>query len=186
MQEHFKSALALYNLKLEIMKKIFQMSCFICMLLLVQLAKAQVITPSKNFINTALQSQILSPQSLLRNNNNASTYSNVQIQQIGNNNNIVSSNRSNNAGINLVQQGNKNQIGLNLSSKTIDENVFQSGYNHSFIDVNSNSSIMHSSNVIQQGANQNLLMYGNNSMANNMFINMRGSNQTVIVRNIKR
>ncbi|MEM7187381.1 MAG: hypothetical protein AAF466_12045, partial [Bacteroidota bacterium] len=75
---------------------------------------------------------------------------------------------------------------LNVTAGVIDETVFQNGLNNRFVDLSTSGTLIHRAAVIQNGRNQNLIWYGNNSISENLFVNMRGSNQTVIIRNFKR
>lgn len=170
------------------MKHIYKISCCFLVLLLSNFAAAQTKLTHDILLNPVNRLQILSSKTLSPYNqkNSAAISSNVYVQQIGNNNNVVSETRSSNAAVNLLQFGNSNHINLSLSSLNIDENVIQTGNNHNFIDINSKASLLHSTNVIQQGSNQNLIKIGANSMSDRLIVNMRGTDQTVLIRNIKR
>lgn len=121
----------------------------------------------------------------LSNTRNISTSNNVYIQQIGNNNEIISNTKSVYSDIGLFQKGNNNEILLDITAGAIKENVVQTGINNSVIDLNTKGSILHTTAVFQKGANQNLIMLGSNSISDNMIISMQGKKQTILVRNIK-
>ena len=110
----------------------------------------------------------------------------IYIEQIGDNNNVVAQTRSFRSNINVFQRGNENEVNLDLTSGVISENVIQRGVNNRFIDLNSKATLSHSATVFQTGRNQNLIMAGNNSISEKMIVNMRGKNQTVLIRNFKR
>lgn len=118
------------------------------------------------------------------NTRNLSTSNNVYVQQIGNDNNVVSNTRAVYSDIGLFQKGNNNEVLLDITAGAIKENVLQTGINNSVIDINPGS-LLHSAAVFQKGANQNLIMLGSNSISDNMIISMQGKNQTILVRNIK-
>lgn len=128
---------------------------------------------------------ITSQTGSLSNSKNISTSNNVYIQQIGNKNDIISNTRSLYSDISLLQKGNNNEILLDITAGKINENVLQTGVNNSVVDLNAKGSILHSTAVLQKGANQNLIMLGSNSISDNMIILMQGKRQTILVRNIK-
>ncbi len=110
----------------------------------------------------------------------------IYIQQIGNNNSAISNTRSVYSNVNLFQRGSNNDIVLDVTSGLINENVFQNGNNHSFIDLSSKATLFHGATIYQSGSNQNLIWYGTNSISEKMRVTMKGKNQTIIIRNIKR
>lgn len=141
---------------------------------------------SVNIQNRAAQLNLLTAQKATPSNSIAAKTNAIYIQQVGNNNDVISNTRSLYSNINLVQRGNNNEVGLNIKAGIIDENIFQNGSNHKFFDFSSKGTVLHSAAVYQTGRNQNLLYYGNNSISEKMMVRMNGRNQTVIIRNIKR
>lgn len=129
--------------------------------------------------------QFISKTDATSNTRNLSTSNNVYVQQIGNDNNIVSNTRSIYSDISLFQNGNNNEVLFDITAGCIKENVLQTGINNSVIDINTKGYLLHTAVVFQKGANQNLIMLGSNSISNNMIISMQGKNQTILVRNIK-
>ncbi|MDP2686588.1 MAG: hypothetical protein Q8O62_05165 [Aequorivita sp.] len=129
--------------------------------------------------------QFTSQTGATSNTRNLSTSNDVYVQQIGNENNVVSNTRAIYSNISLFQKGNNNEVLLDITAGAIKENVLQTGINNSVIDLNTKGSLMHTVAVFQKGANQNLIMLGSNSISNSMIISMQGKNQTIIVRNIK-
>ncbi|WP_271424245.1 hypothetical protein [Aequorivita sinensis] len=110
----------------------------------------------------------------------------VFVQQIGNDNTVFSITKSNQSDVRLFQIGNRNDIGVFVSADKISEEVLQIGDNHSFTDISGNKNGLHAANVVQFGANQNLIRLGSqNSMSDKMMVTMKGRNQTVIIRNLK-
>lgn len=145
-------------------------------------------TPSSqsNLQNSATQFSHISSQLNKQNNLNRSTTSNnIYVQQVGNYNNVNTLTFSRSSDINLLQFGNNNEVILDVKAQNITETVIQKGYDHSFIDLSSSNARIHNAAVIQNGRNQNLIWYGNNSISEKMAITMRGKNQTIIVRNLK-
>lgn len=117
---------------------------------------------------------------------NTSVNNTIYIQQIGEENNVVANTSSFRSNINVLQRGTNNDVTLDISSGIIEENIFQRGTNNRFIDVSSKGTLLHSTAVFQNGRNQNLIMVGNNSISDKMIVNMKGKNQTVLIRNLKR
>ena len=140
------------------------------------------ISPS-SIQNQAAQLNFSSSQANLANNRTSVSANNaIFIQQVGNENNVASNTFSLESNINLFQLGNKNEVVLNVRAGSINENVFQAGFNNKFLDFSVEGARFHNAAVIQQGRNQNLLWFGNNSISENLMIRMKGNNQTILVR----
>lgn len=139
-----------------------------------------------NFQSKAVQLGFFSSQAPSASQTNSSVNRSVYIQQIGNRNKVEATTRSVASNVNLVQRGNNNEISMNVTAAVIDETVFQNGLNNRFIDLSTKGTLLHKAAIIQNGRNQNLIWYGNNSISDRLFVNMRGNNQTIFIRNIKR
>lgn len=154
---------------------------------LIDLASAQTYkgdgtTAMENLQNTTSLYSIVAAQ----NNFVAVTNNSTQVQQIGNYNTAFTATQSNLSNIQLTQIGNNNGIDMVVSANNISEDVLQVGNNHSFTDINVSRSDLHAANVLQFGANQNLIWIGGqNSISDKMMVSMQGKNQTVIIRNLK-
>lgn len=110
----------------------------------------------------------------------------THVQQMGNYNTAFTATQSNLSNIQLTQVGNNNGIDMVVSANIISEDVLQVGNNHSFTDLSNTRSNVHAANVVQYGANQNLIWIGGqNSISDKMMVSMKGRNQTVIIRNLK-
>lgn len=110
----------------------------------------------------------------------------VLIQQIGVANTSVAEISSQQGQIALVQLGARNEVNFHMKAKKIKGLVLQKGIDNKVFNVAPNPRETMKTVVLQRGYNQNLLMLCGNSMSENMTIRMRGKNQTVVVRNIKR
>lgn len=111
----------------------------------------------------------------------------THIQQVGNYNSAFAVTNSNISNINVTQLGNKNDVNMVVAANSISEDVLQIGNNHSFTDLSASRSNLHAANVVQFGANQNLIwLGGQNSISDKMMVNMQGKNQTVIIRNLNK
>jgi hypothetical protein len=156
------------------------------------IAKAQTyknveITPRAVVGSSADQLALYTSQFLKSNTPSSNSVSNeVFIRQVGNNNQFTSEIRSARSNVIALQQGNNNEARLSLEGVIVEEFLLQRGNNNIFYDIGSELKLFHSGQVIQNGSNQRLLFLGNNSLSDRLKVNMRGNNQTVIVRNIKR
>ena len=139
-----------------------------------------------NIMSRTEQLTILPSQMTPIDSRNMSLANNVYIVQIGNYNKVTSNTRSRNSNINLYQRVNNNNVLLSVMARTIDESVIQRGYNHSFINLGLNKVNFHRAKAVQIGRNQKLLWVGSNSISEKLIVRMKGNNQRVIIRNIKR
>ncbi len=147
-----------------------------------QTFKGDAITGIGNLHNKTSLFNIVASQ----NTTSVGVSNNTRVQQIGNYNSAHSLTRSNSSDIQISQLGNRNDVSLAISANRISEDVLQVGNNHSFTDFSPNNINLHSANVLQYGANQNLILIGGqNSISDKMLVTMQGKNQTVIIRNLK-
>lgn len=175
------------------MKNITTLTTLIIFLFASQIVLAQKysitnsgISSRDNIENRTTPLNFLSSQTTPRDPRNVSLANNIYIVQIGNYNTVTSNTRSRNSNINLYQRGNNNNVFLSVAARTIDESVIQRGYNHSFIDLSSNKVNFHQAKAVQLGRNQKLLWVGSNSISEKLIVRMKGNNQKVIIRNLKR
>ncbi|QNJ96798.1 hypothetical protein ALE3EI_0208 [Constantimarinum furrinae] len=174
------------------MKFIFKYGVIILMLA-TTVSLAQTYTSSgstsgiKNIESAAAQQTFIASQASTSTNiTNSSLNNAIYIEQVGNYNSSIANTISDKSRIQLFQRGNNNEIQLNIASKNIFENVYQLGYNNSFLDLSLTGNAFHTATVIQRGTNQNLIWTGTNSISDSMLITMQGKKQTVFVRNFKR
>ena len=139
-----------------------------------------------NIVSKSEQHTILPFQTTPIDSRNMSLANNIRIAQIGNYNRVTSNTRSRNSNINLYQRGNNNNVFLSVVARSIDESIIQSGYNHSFINLGLNKVNFHQAKAVQIGRNQKLLWVGSNSISEKLMVRMKGIDQRVIIRNIKR
>ncbi len=107
----------------------------------------------------------------------------IFIEQIGNDNLVTTNTKSSTSKIDLTQNGNQNNIYLDVAAKTIEEKVLQDGNNNYFLDFSPYGVDFHSVDVVQQGNNQNITVFGGNAISEKIKISMQGNSKTVIVRN---
>ena len=145
------------------------------------------ITPRTVAGSTANQLSLYTSQFLKSTAPSTNSVSNaVFIRQVGNNNQFTSNVSSVFSKVTAFQEGNNNEAYVQLNAVGVEETVFQRGNNNTFYDIGSDLKLYHRGQVIQQGANQRLLILGNNSLSDRMRVNMQGNNQSVIIRNVKR
>lgn len=115
--------------------------------------------------------------------NLASTENSVFIAQIGDNNDAVSITNSFDSTITILQNGNENAAVLDLNSTKLTETVIQNGDNNTFLDYSPFKSDVRNATINQTGNNQNLTMFGSNSLSEKIKISMQGQDQAIIIRN---
>ncbi|MEL6811574.1 MAG: hypothetical protein AAFP76_09590 [Bacteroidota bacterium] len=112
----------------------------------------------------------------------ASNNETVFIEQVGDGNRVIANTTANSLTLNVLQRGDDNNAFLNSNADVIDQTVVQLGDDNSFVDF-SYSSNVHGLDLIQTGNNQNLILYGENSISEKLKINMKGESQSLIIRN---
>ncbi len=171
--------------------KTFHSFLIVCFLLLgVQNTIAQNYiaeeTPaeSDSFQTKATALNFLSSQNTPANQNrNLAESSSVFIEQIGNNNTLIANTTSQTSDLNFSQRGDSNSIFLDISvANDIQQDVMQQGNRNQFFNITTNPFGSHSAEVIQNGNNQDVTIYGNNSISDKIKINMQGDDRSVIVR----
>ncbi len=106
----------------------------------------------------------------------------VFIQQIGNNNNVLSSIIAESSSINIIQNGNENQIEINETAREIQKTITQLGDNNTVVDFSFNPDISTNLELIQEGNNLNFERFGNNDLSKSLKFKMAGDARTIIVR----
>jgi hypothetical protein len=107
----------------------------------------------------------------------------IYLSQIGNNNNLVSTTTALESNIVIIQNGNQNNTILDLNGAKLKETVLQNGDNNTFLDYSLFKTMERNVEVNQTGDNQNLTMFGSNSLSEKMKISMQGQDQSIIIRN---
>jgi len=107
----------------------------------------------------------------------------VFITQVGDDNDVISTTKSFESSITILQNGTENNTFLNIDSKKIEQTVIQNGNNNNYLDYSPYESLERNATINQTGNNQNLTMYGNNTLSQNIRISMQGQGQSIIIRN---
>jgi hypothetical protein len=171
------------------MKATFKILITLSMLFLGNVVIAQTFKATDASINISGLSTVTSQENFLLNqgnvtNKNLTSKSNsVYLSQIGNDNNLSSTTKTLESNIVVLQNGNQNNTVLKLSSDNLMETVFQNGNNNTFLDYSLLKTDIRNVEVNQTGDNQNLTMYGSNSLSEKMKVSMNGNGQSIIIRN---
>ncbi|MEX0996501.1 MAG: hypothetical protein WDZ45_05605 [Flavobacteriaceae bacterium] len=109
--------------------------------------------------------------------------SSVFINQVGENNDAQVSVNATNSFVNLLQNGFSNLTLLDLTALDITQNITQNGENNRLYNFSNNPSAIQNMEIIQSGINQDITIFGSNSLSENIKINMQGNDRSLIVRN---
>lgn len=102
------------------------------------------------------------------------------IQQIGNYNTNKVTINANTSNFLAIQYGDFNSIDVTKYANSLTENIIQNG-NNNYVSEHSLYSNNVDSQIVQNGNNNNYLSYGSNSISDNLKINVRGNDKTIIV-----
>ncbi|QXP59767.1 hypothetical protein [Olleya sp. HaHaR_3_96] len=170
------------------MKTIFKLLIAVSILITNNLATAQTFetTDAKNHIS-GFETQSSQENFLLNQGattiNLSTTNKSIFIAQIGDDNDLISNSKSLESTIVIVQNGDENLAVLDLNSKKINETVIQHGDNNAFLDYSPFKSDVRNATINQTGDNQNLTMFGTNTLSEKIKISMQGQGQSIIIRN---
>lgn len=109
----------------------------------------------------------------------------VYIIQIGYNNTIKADFKTNNSKSNYFQDGDHNNINLNITAKTFQGFIDQTGDNNRIFDHIYEPSSDISLNLTQNGKNNHFERHGSNSIGEKLEFRMNGNDKSIIVRNFK-
>lgn len=107
----------------------------------------------------------------------------VNVIQNGNENMLDVSIASSSYGASYGQNGDSNSIDVNVSGYSVQQNVQQEGVNNTMEHYTNNPYVSQNIEVIQQGSNQTISIFGENSMSKEMTIHMQGDDRTLIINN---
>ncbi|MBP8793845.1 MAG: hypothetical protein KBH29_11760 [Lutibacter sp.] len=170
------------------MKPIFKISIAVSMLFLSNLVTAQTFKTTDadkiaGFNTQTSQQNFLLNQTIAVNENLMANSNSVYVSQIGDNNSLRSTTKSLESNIVILQNGNLNNTVLELNSVKLTETVVQNGDNNTFLDFSLYKSDVRNATINQTGDNQNLTMFGSNSLSEKMKVSMQGQDQSIIIRN---
>ncbi len=112
----------------------------------------------------------------------AVTGNTIFIQQIGNQNYVNAQIKAERSTINLYQEGKFNEIELQETSKEVFKELRQIGDDNVIVDFSFNPELNTQLELNQIGNNLTFERIGTNELSKNLKFNMKGNNQTIIVR----
>ncbi|MDT0689563.1 hypothetical protein RM549_07190 [Salegentibacter sp. F188] len=111
--------------------------------------------------------------------------SQVFIEQIGGDNNLVTRISAESSNVSFIQNGQNNDLLLDINSETYHAIISQLGNSNKVSDDSYAPYEKMGLDLTQTGNNNDFQRYGSNSIGNNLKFSMTGEDQTVIVRNFK-
>lgn len=111
------------------------------------------------------------------------TENSVYIQQIGSYNTAATNIYANNKEINLIQNGNANRASISLTGEKVTHNILQNGDNNLFLEYGNNSNLTLERNIIQDGNDHGVFIFGSNSMSDKLILKQQGASKTITIRN---
>ena len=111
------------------------------------------------------------------------TSNSIFIQQIGSNNTSAVNIQAINKEINIIQNGNANRANIDLATKTVTHNLLQNGNNNFLLEYGNTPNLDLERNIIQNGNDQGVVIFGSNSLTDNIILNLQGSSKTITIRN---
>lgn len=177
------------NLTLKIMKTLkytFTVLALFCMFMTVE---AQTFSETQGPEIESFQSKASSLSFISSQNQQAArssqvtTGSSVFINQIGQNNDAQISVKATNSFINLLQNGLSNTTLIDVTAFEVNQNITQNGDDNRLYNFSNNPSALQNMEVLQNGNNQDITVFGSNSLSENIKITMQGNDRSLIVRN---
>ena len=107
----------------------------------------------------------------------------ISVSQIGNYNSVTTSVQTQISNLSYNQQGAYNEMDIVATGREVNHNIVQYGDNNSFDNFSVNPASQQSIELIQKGNNQNVSIFGENSMSKNMKVSLEGNDKTLIIRN---
>lgn len=109
--------------------------------------------------------------------------SSVFVTQIGDYNSLTTQVKTRTDQSVYTQVGDNNHILVLAETKSLNQNIQQQGEGNYFQSFGNDLHANHSIQVNQNGINQDITVFGNNSMSDKMIINMNGTDSSLIIRN---
>lgn len=107
----------------------------------------------------------------------------VNVMQHGDENKLQASITSASYEATYGQFGDRNYIDVDVSGYQVQQNVRQEGGNNSMEHYTNNPYVSQNVEVFQEGSNQSISIYGENSMTKEMTIHIQGDNRSLIINN---
>lgn len=107
----------------------------------------------------------------------------IAITQIGDQNRLNTQIQASESNVSYHQLGSYNTIDVVATAKEISQNINQQGdYNH-FESYSNNPNAQQSLELMQYGNQQNVSIFGENSLSRDMKIKIEGNDKTLVIRN---
>lgn len=104
------------------------------------------------------------------------------IYQIGTDNIARVQTQGENNELKLMQRGDANKANINISGKTLVHNTLQNGNGNVFLEYTNAGHLNLERQILQDGSNQNLVIYGSNSLTESIQLNLKGDSQALTIR----
>lgn len=115
--------------------------------------------------------------------NQAATGNSVFINQIGENNDAAINVNALNSLINILQNGVGNLTMVDIKAFDVTQNINQNGEENRFYNFSNNPEAIQNLEIIQTGINQDITIFGENSLSEKIKINMQGNDKSLVIRN---
>lgn len=142
------------------------------------------IDPIENYqLNNLASQNAATSQQAAENQRSSIIQNEVFINQTGDFNETHIRVKANNSTIDLLQNGNSNVALLDLTANDLSNKIVQNGDQNRLYNFSNNPAQNQKMNIIQNGVNQDITIFGSNSLSENLIINMQGNDRSIIVRN---
>lgn len=107
----------------------------------------------------------------------------IAVLQIGQYNTVTTTVQAQTSTLSYNQQGSYNDVDIVATGKDINHRIYQYGDHNSLDTFTLNPTSQQSLELIQRGNNQDVSIFGENSMSKDMKITLEGNDKTLIIRN---
>lgn len=107
----------------------------------------------------------------------------IYIQQIGTDNSASVNLQTTSNELNLLQNGNSNLARIDISAKAAIHNIAQEGNGNFLIEYGNRPDLTLERNINQNGNDHGVVIFGSNSLTDNIFLNLQGNSKTITIRN---
>lgn len=107
----------------------------------------------------------------------------ISVLQIGNYNTVTTAVQAQTSDLTYNQQGSYNDIDIAVTGNVLNQQVYQYGDRNSFDNFSMDPASQQSLEVIQKGNNQDVSIFGENSLSKDMKVTLEGNDKTLIIRN---
>lgn len=107
----------------------------------------------------------------------------IYIQQVGSENTATANIRARRNSVQLFQIGNGNHSEIDVSGNEITHNLLQNGNDNLLLEYGSSPQLDLERHIIQNGNGQGVVIFGSNSLTDNLILNVQGSSKSITIRN---